>query len=195
MRSNRKFGLALFCAAALAGCEPGATLAPLSDTEREDLIRTAQTTSPYLKPGEKVRILVFGEDRLSGEFEIDPAGYLSLPLSGTVKASGMSKAQLERELAKKFRGEYLRDPKVTVDVVGFHPFYIMGEVGRPGEFPFRSGLNVMSAIALAGGPTYRASRSTVLIKHSDETGFREYPLNAEIPILPGDLVKLPERYF
>ena len=80
-------------------------------------------------------------------------------------------------------------------MVGFHPFYIMGEVGRPGEFPFRSGLNVMSAIALAGGPTYRASRSTVLIKHTDETGFREYPLNAEIPILPGDLIKLPERYF
>ena len=192
---NRKFGLALFCAVALAGCEPGATLAPLSESEREELIRNAQTTSPYLKPGERVRILVFGEDRLSGEFEIDPAGYLSLPLSGTVKASGLSKGQLEKELAKKFRGEYLRDPKVTVDVVGFHPFYILGEVGHPGEFPFRSGLNVMSALALAGGPTYRASRTTVLIKHSDETGFREYPLNAEIPILPGDLIKLPERYF
>ena len=191
----RKFGLALFCAVALAGCEPGATLEPLTDEERAELIRNAQTTSPYLKPGERVRILVFGEDRLSGEFEIDPAGSLSLPLAGTIKASGLSKAQLERELAKKFRGEYLRDPKVTVEVVGFHPFYIMGEVGHPGEFPFRSGLNIMSALALAGGPTYRASRSTVLIKHSDETGFREYPLNAEIPVLPGDLIKMPERYF
>jgi protein involved in polysaccharide export with SLBB domain len=195
MRFHRQFALALFSALALAGCEPGATLDPLSDEQRAELIRNAQTTSPYLKPGEKVRVLVFGEDRLSGEYEIDPAGYISLPLAGTIKASDLSKAQLERDLAKRFRGEYLRDPKVTVEVVGFHPFYILGEVGPPGEFPFRSGLNVMSAIALAGGPTYRASRHTVLIKHTDETGFREYPLNAEIPVLPGDLIKLPERYF
>ncbi len=195
MRFNRKFGLVLFCAVILAGCEPGATLDPLTDEQREELIRSAQTTSPYLKPGERVKIVVFGEDRLTGDYEIDPAGYLSLPLAGTIKAAGLSKAQLERDLAKKFRGEYLRDPKVTVEVVGFHPVYIMGEVGHPGEFPFRTGLNVMSAIALAGGPTYRASRHTVLIKHADETGFREYPLNAEIPILPGDLIKLPERYF
>ena len=103
--------------------------------------------------------------------------------------------QLERELTNKFRGEYLRDPKVTVEVVGFHPFYIMGEVNHPGEFPFRSGLNVMSALAIAGGPTYRASRSTVLIKHADETGFREYSLDAEVPVLHGDLLKMPERYF
>ncbi|ARN80618.1 polysaccharide biosynthesis/export family protein [Methylocystis bryophila] len=195
MRFKRKFGVVLFCAVTLTACEPGATLDPLTDEQREELIRTAQTTSPYLKPGERVRIVVFGEDRLTGEYEIDPAGNLSLPLAGTIKASGLSKAQLERDLAKRFRGEYLRDPKVTVDVVGFHPFYIMGEVGRAGEFPFRSGLNVMSAIALAGGPTYRASRHTVLIKHADEPGFREYPLNAEIPVLPGDLIKLPERYF
>jgi protein involved in polysaccharide export with SLBB domain len=195
MRFNRKFGLVLFCAVSLAGCEPGATLDPLTDEQRAELIRSAQTTSPYLKPGERVKIVVFGEDRLTGDYEIDPAGYLSLPLAGTIKASGLSKAQLERDLAKKFRGEYLRDPKVTVEVVGFHPVYIMGEVGHPGEFPFRTGLNVMSAIALAGGPTYRASRSTVLIKHADETGFREYPLNAEIPIFPGDLIKMPERYF
>ena len=195
MRLYGKFGLGILCALTLAGCEPGATLAPLTDQEREELIRTSQTTSPFLKPGEKIKITVFGEDRLSGEYEIDPAGYVSLPLAGTVKAAGLSKSQMEQDLAKKFRGEYLRDPKVTVDVASFRPFYIMGEVGHPGEFPFRSGLNVMSAIALAGGPSYRASRSTVLIQHQGESGFREYPLNATIPILPGDLVKLPERYF
>lgn len=195
MRFHKPFALVLFCAASLAACEPGATLDPLTDEQREELIRNAQTMSPYLKPGERVRVLVFGEDKLSGEYDIDPAGYVALPLAGTVKASGLSQVQLERELARKFRGEYLRDPKVTVEVVGFHPFYVMGEVNRSGEFPFRSGLNVMSALAIAGGPTYRASRSTVLIKHADETGFREYSLDAEIPVLPGDLIKLPERYF
>ncbi|HXY59439.1 MAG TPA: polysaccharide biosynthesis/export family protein [Methylocystis sp.] len=159
------------------------------------MIKSAATASPNLLPGEKIRVTVFGEDRLSGEYEIDPGGYVSLPLAGTVKASGLSKLQLEQDLAKKFRGEFLRDPKVTVDVASFRPFYILGEVGKPGEYPFKSGLNVMSAIALAGGSTYRASRSTMLIQHIGEAGFREYPLSPTIPVLPGDLLRLPERYF
>lgn len=185
----------MLAALALASCENYATLAPLSDAERDALIKTSQTTSPFLKPGERIKVTVFGEDRLSGEYEIDPAGFVSLPLAGTVKAAGLSKPQMEAELAKKFRGEYLRDPKVTVDVSSFRPIYIFGEVGHAGEFPFRSGLNVMSALALAGGSTYRASRNTVLIQHLGESGFREYPLNSTIPVLPGDLIRVPERYF
>lgn len=195
MKFFRKSSLAFLCALALASCDNGATLGPLSEEEREALIKSAATTSPNLQPGEKIKITVFGEDRLSGEYEIDPAGFVSLPLAGTLKAAGMSKTQLEQELAKKFRGEYLRNPKVTVDVASFRPFYIMGEVGKPGEYPYKSGLNVMSAIALAGGSSYRASRSAVLIQHSGESGFREYPLSPTIPVLPGDLIRLPERYF
>ena len=187
--------LVLLLGLALAGCDSAANLGPVSVQEREALIQTAATTSPNLQPGEKIRVTVFGEDRLSGEYEIDPAGFVSLPLAGTVKAAGLSKPQLEQELAKKFRGQYLRDPKVTVDVASFRPFYILGEVSKPGEYPFKSGLNIMSAIALAGGSTYRGSRSTILIQHIGEPGFREYPLSPTIPVLPGDLIRLPERYF
>ena len=110
-------------------------------------------------------------------------------------AAGLSKPELERVLAAKFRGEYLRDPKVTVDVSAFRPFYILGEVQKPGEYPYKGGLNVLSGIALAGGSTYRASRSSVMIQHTGENGFREYPLSPTIPLLPGDLVRVPERYF
>lgn len=191
----RSAGLCLSIGLVLAGCDSGSSLGPVSAEEREALIRTASTTAPNLQPGEKIRVTVFGEDRLSGEYEIDPAGYVSLPLAGTLKAAGLSKPQLEQELAKKFRGEYLRNPKVTVDVASFRPFYIMGEVGKPGEYAFKSGLNVMSAIALAGGSTYRASRSNVLIQHVGEQGFKEYPLTPTIPVLPGDLIRVPERYF
>lgn len=183
--------LALF----LASCDSGATLGPIDPAEQRALIESAATTSPTLQPGEKIRVTVFGEDRLSGEYEIDPAGFVSLPLAGTVKAAGLSKQELERSLSKKFSGEYLRDPKVTVDVTSFRPFYILGEVTKPGEFTFKSGLNVMSAIAIAGGTTYRASRSIVLIQHIGEAGFREYPLLPTIPVLPGDLIRIPERYF
>jgi protein involved in polysaccharide export with SLBB domain len=179
----------------MAGCESGGNLGPVSPAEQQALIESAATTSPNLHPGEKIRVIVFGEDRLSGEFEIDPAGFVSLPLAGTIKAAGLSKQQLERDLSKKFSGEYLRNPRVTVDIVSFRPFYIMGEVAKAGEYPFKSGLNVMSAIAIAGGTTYRANRSTVLIQHIGENGFREYPLLPTIPVSPGDLIRVPERYF
>lgn len=187
--------VALCLIVALAGCYDAANLGPVSAEEKDALIQSASNASPSLQAGEKIRITVFGEDRLSGDYEIDPGGYVSLPLAGTVKAAGMSKAQLEKELAKKFRGEYLRNPKVTVDVTSFRPFYILGEVSKPGEYAFKSGLNVMSALALAGGPTYRASRSYVLIQHAGESGFKEYPLSPTIPVSPGDLIRMPERYF
>lgn len=195
MRLSRLFHLALLASSALAGCNNGGNLGPVSAEEREALIRSASSTAPKLQAGEKIKVTVFGEDRLSGEYEIDPAGFVSLPLAGTVKAAGLSKPELEQELGKKFRGEYLRNPKVTVDVASFRPFYILGEVGKPGEYAYRSGLNVMSAAALAGGTTYRASRSTALIQHVGEEGFKEYPLSPTIPVLPGDLIRIPERYF
>eukprot|EP01037_Dinobryon_pediforme_P016819 gene16819-17000_t len=174
---------------AVSSCDGGAGIGAASVQDQKNMIEMAATTSPTLQPGDKIKVTVFGEDRLSGEFEIDPAGFVSLPLAGTVKAAGLSKQQLEQALAKKFKSEYLRDPKVTVDVSSFKPFYILGEVGKPGEYPFKGGLNLMSAIALAGGTTYRASRSTVMIKHSGDSDFKEYPLTPAIPIVPGDLIR------
>lgn len=188
-----KGGLLLLGLLASSCSDP--TLGPVTADEQRAMIEAAATTSPALQPGEKIHVIVFGEDRLTGEYEIDPAGFVSLPLAGTLKAAGLTKQQLEQGLAKKFSGEYLRNPKVTVDVTSFRPFYILGEVSKPGEYPYKSGLNVMSAIAVAGGATYRASRSLVLIQHIGETGFREYPISPTIPLLPGDLIKLPERYF
>src|SRR5580704_5173886 len=193
MHLSRRGLLLLFLV--MSVCDSGAYLGPVSPAEQQALIESAATTSPTLHPGEKIRVIVFGEDRLSGEYEIDPAGFVSLPLAGTIKAAGLSKQQLERDLSKKFSGEYLRNPKVTVDVTSFRPFYILGEVTKAGEYPFKSGLNVMSAIAIAGGTTYRANRSTVLIQHIGENGFREYPLSPTIPVSPGDLIRVPERYF
>ena len=80
-------------------------------------------------------------------------------------------------------------------IATFRPFYIIGEVEKPGEYAYKSGLNVLSATALAGGTTYRASRSYVMIQHPNESGMREYPFSSSVPVLPGDLVRVPERYF
>src|SRR4029450_13855369 len=148
--------------------------------------------APQLQPGDKIRISVFGEDKLSGDFEIDQSGRISLPLAGTVEAKGLTQSELEQALAKKFRSEYLKNPKVSVTIATLQPYYVKGEVEKPGEFVYKSGLNVLTALAIAGGPTYRASRSTVQIQRRGETSMRDDPISAYVPILPSDVIKVPE---
>jgi polysaccharide export outer membrane protein len=174
----------------VSGCA-GSTL-----SEAEQQAAVAAATSPAkLQPGDKIRIVVFGEDKLSGDYQLDQGGQISLPLAGTIKAQGLTQNELEQELAKKFRTQYLRDPKVTVTITTQRPYYIIGEVKNPGQFVYQSGLNVLTALAVAGGPTYRANRNTVEVQRLGETSMHEYPISASIPILPGDVVKVPQRYF
>ncbi len=166
-----------------------------SDPEAAGLAATNSMTELRLAPGDKVRVTVFGEDKLSGEYQIDNAGSLSLPLAGTIRGAGLTKPELENALTKKLQGEYLRSPKVTVEVTNFRPFYVLGEVSKPGEYPYRSGLNVLSAIAIAGGATYRASTSKVMIQRAGATEMTEYPQATMVLVLPGDVVRVPERFF
>src|SRR6187401_32702 len=116
----------------------------------------APTTAPIdlkLAPGDKLRVIVYGEEKLSGDYQIDNSGLISLPLAGTIQGSGLTKSELEMEITNKLKSQYLRNPRVTVDVASFRPFYILGEVAKPGEYQFTSGLNVLSAIAIAGAGT------------------------------------------
>lgn len=174
----------------LSGCSGTS----ISEAEKLSLAETA-TTPAKLQPGDKVRVDVYGEDKLGGEYQIDQAGQISLPLAGTVKAQGLTQTELEQALAKKFRSEYLRNPKVTVTIATLAPYYMMGEIKNPGQFAYRSGLNVLTAMAIAGGPTYRANRSTVEIQRRGEANRREYPISASVPVLPGDVINVPQRYF
>ncbi|KJC53633.1 polysaccharide biosynthesis protein [Bradyrhizobium sp. LTSPM299] len=154
------------------------------------------SVASILQPGDRVKITVYGEETLTGEYDVNPTGYVAMPLIGLIRASGKKQEQFGREVADRYRGGgYLQDPKVTVAIVQFKPFYVLGEALRPGEYPFRSGLDVHSAVAMAGGFTYRASRSAVLIRHGGEGIWKEYPLTEAVPIAPGDLIRVPERYF
>jgi protein involved in polysaccharide export with SLBB domain len=148
-----------------------------------------------LSAGDKLRVTVFGEDKLSGDFDLDLNGNASLPLAGTVNLAGQTKQQAEATIARKLRSEYLRSPKVTVDVTSFRPFYVIGQVERPGEFPYRNRLNIISAMAVAGGPTFRASKSKVFIQRGGVGAFEEVELSPSIPVYPGDIIRVPERYF
>jgi protein involved in polysaccharide export with SLBB domain len=150
----------------------------------------------HLQAGNKLKVTIYGEETLSGEYDISPSGTVSMPLVGAIRAAGRTRSDLERDIANRYRGGgFLQDPKVTVAVVQFRPFYILGEATTPGEYPFRSGLTVHSAVAMAGGFTYRASRSYVLIRHAGGEVWKEYPLTEPVAIEPGDLIRVPERYF
>jgi polysaccharide export outer membrane protein len=149
-----------------------------------------------VQPGDELKVLVFGEDALSGLYEITPAGTVSLPLIGTIIAAGHTRAELERIITRAYAaGKFLQEPKITVSVVSYQPFYIFGEVTLPGQYPFKSGLDVLTAVATAKGFTYRASRTSVLIRHPGQKVWQEYSLAAPVAVAPGDLIRVPERYF
>jgi polysaccharide export outer membrane protein len=180
----------------LAGCDSTQVLGPGVVDNLAAPGPGGATGAIRLQAGDKIKVTVYGEDKLTGEYEIDPGGSVSLPLAGTVQAAGLTKSELEQLLSKKFSSaNYLKNPKVTVDIATFRPFYVLGEVEKPGEYPYKGGLNVVSAIAVAGGNTYRASRSNVLIQRVGEAGFHEYPMSSTVPVYPGDLIRVPERYF
>jgi hypothetical protein len=151
--------------------------------------------APVLQSGDKIKVTVYGEDNLNGIYDIDPSGSVNVPLAGTIRAAGRTKGELQRDIARRYKSEYLQDPKVTVEVASFRPIYILGEAEKPGEYPYKSGLNLIAAVTAAGGFTYRASRDYVLIQHPGQQVWRRYPLSTSVAIGPGDLIRIPERYF
>lgn len=159
----------------------------------------ASATPPVyrLGPGDKIRVNVFGEETLSREYAITSAGELSFPLIGEMNAAGKSPAELGTELTKRLGAGYIEDPRVSVEMIGYRPFYILGEVERSGEFPYVTNLSAMQAVALGGGYTYRADRRQVFIRRAGENEERAYRLDEGNPvwIMPGDTIRIGERYF
>jgi len=182
----------LAVAVTLSACGSG-NVQPATQAELSAL-KAAAASPPPLQPGEKLHVLVYDEPTLTGDFVIDPSGFLSLPVVGTMKVAGMTPAQLQDKLVTALQAAHLKNPGVTVEVAEFRPFYILGEVDKPGAYPYVGGLNIMSAIAIAGGQTYRADQSKVLIQHVGEANMHSYDLDWPIPIMPGDIIQIPRRY-
>src|SRR5262249_24560768 len=149
--------------------------------ERQALQAQA-AAAPRLQAGDKIHVTGYNEPSLSGDYQIDPSGFVSLPLAGTMRAAGLTQAELEQPVQAKFSTDYLKNPKITVGVTEFRPFYIVGEVEKPGAYPYTGGLSVLSAIAIAGGATYRADQSKVQIQHPGENEMHEYEANSPIPV-------------
>jgi polysaccharide export outer membrane protein len=148
-----------------------------------------------IRPSDQLRIQVYDDQNITGEYLVDSAGYVSIPLAGRVKASGLTPPQLERAIIAKLASGVLKKPDVTVQVLGYGPVYVHGEVKRGGEFPYRPGLTIMDAVALAGGYTYRADETAAFVTRAGSRIERGYALESTVRIYPGDNIRIPERFF
>ena len=177
----------------LAACEAGPMTSARSSSTDAQSTRSAGAYA--LGAGDRLRITVFGQEDLSGEFEVDGAGAISMPLIGQVSAAGKTTPALEQAITASLAEGYLRDPRVSAEVINYRPFYILGEVSSAGEYPYTSGLSVLNAVASAGGFTYRANKRIVFIKAVDGDGEITYQLNSQVLVQPGDTIRIGERIF
>jgi len=145
--------------------------------------------------GDTLRLTVFREESLSGEFQVGESGAINLPLVGDIQASGKTIPEFRTDLTALLGQEFVRDPNVTVAVVSYRPVYVLGEVENPGQFDYAENMTVYALVARAGGFTYRADQSIVMIRHENEVEERAYELTSGGAVLPGDTVRFVARYF
>ncbi len=147
--------------------------------------------------GDKLHIIVFGEDTLTGDYVITSGGNLTFPLVGNLPASDKTVEQLQTVLSTKLADGYVNNPRVSIQVVSFRPFYILGEVNRPGEYPVSTGLTLQQAVASAGGYTYRANTRRIFLKRANEVQEKLIDLREAGPIVvrAGDTIRISERHF
>lgn len=148
-----------------------------------------------LGSGDKIRISVYNEPTLSGEFSVTADGLLSLPLIGDVKVAGKSAGEVSATIQEMLGNGYLKDPKIGLEIVTYRPFFILGEVKTPGQFPYATGMTALNAIALAQGFSPRAQKSVVYIRQAGRTDEIAYKLTPDLRVLPGDTIRIGERYF
>jgi protein involved in polysaccharide export with SLBB domain len=153
------------------------------------------TLAYRLDTGDKVKVTVYGEDDLSGEFDVDGSGNVRLPLIGQVHAAGLSLKDFETAVEAKLAAGYLVNPKVSCEVTNYRPFTILGEVNKPGEYPYENGMTVLNAVALGGGYTYRADKDEVYIRRKGSQTEVKLPADDRTSVYPGDTVRVDERIF
>lgn len=153
------------------------------------------TGSFKLSPGDKVRITTYGEPTLTGEFAVSSDEVIAFPLIGNVETKNKDASAIQKEIETRLAAGYVRDPKVNVDVIAVRPVYVLGEVNKPGEYPFTQGLTVRGAVAKADGFTYRANTKRVFLRRAGETVERPFDLAVDFAIQPGDTIRIGERYF
>ena len=148
-----------------------------------------------LDAGDKLRVVVYGQEGLTNTYAIDAGGSITMPLIGAVPARGRTPAGLASEITAKLRNGYIREPSVAVEIEAYRPFFILGEVAAPGQYPYVPNMSVESAVAIAGGFSPRARRDRVTLTHTDHSGSSRYVVPLGTALSPGDTVLVGERWF
>jgi polysaccharide export outer membrane protein len=213
MRGVHAAILCLLAALALTGCAsrsgPVAIMQPRSDLDSlaygsapraPAVYATAPMPATYdaayrLDAGDKLRVVVYGQEGLTNTYAIDAGGAITMPLIGSVPARGRTPAELASAISARLRGGYIRDPSVAVEIEAYRPFFILGEVAAPGQYPYVPNMSVESAVAIAGGFSPRAKRDYVTLTHTDASGSSRYVVPLGTPLRPGDTVFVHERWF
>ncbi|MGJ4931093.1 polysaccharide biosynthesis/export family protein [Bradyrhizobium sp. HKCCYLS2038] len=149
----------------------------------------------HLDAGDKLRVVVYGQEGLTNTYAIDASGSITMPLIGSVPARGRTTAGLAAEITTKLRNGYIREPSVAVEIEAYRPFFILGEVQAPGQYPYVPNMTVESAIAIAGGFSPRARRDIVTLTHTDASGAARYEVPLGTSLKPGDTIQVGERWF
>lgn len=171
----------------LAGCSGLSGLPPIPPTSTADY---------RLGAGDQVRLITFGDEQLTGEFRVNDNGNIALPLLGAVKAAGMTTTELQTEVTEALTSRNLyKDPSVSVEVIAYRPVFVLGEVARPGQYPYQPGMTVVTAVAIAGGFTYRAIEDQVSIVRAVNDKAVEGRAARQTPVRPGDVITVHERTF
>jgi protein involved in polysaccharide export with SLBB domain len=197
---------------ALAACDGDPTPVVHENTNGDGSLSLAPTNAPggarggpgiggrdpdyRLGAEDRIRITVFGQPTLTGEYTLDGNGVLAFPLIGNVNVQGQTTGQLQQAIASRLDPDFLRNPSVSAEVITRRPFYVIGEVKKPGNFPYVTDMTALQAVAMAGGYTYRARQNNLYIKRLDANGrLVRVVATPETKIRPGDTVEIKERLF
>lgn len=176
---------------ALSGCAATPAASPPAVSAA-----TAASSGDYkIAPGDVLNIIVYGHDDLSGNYIVNAEGNISMPLINQVSTSGVSTVDLESRLIEMLQPDYLRHPDVSVKLLSYRPIYVLGEVRNAGSFPYQPNMSVLSAIALAGGYTYRAAKKKLIVVRGDDESRQETRVTESSTLQPGDTVIIPQRLF
>ncbi|MCK5516816.1 MAG: polysaccharide export protein [Desulfobulbaceae bacterium] len=148
-----------------------------------------------LGSGDKLQVIVFNQKDLSGEYTINGTGRFSMPLIGSLIAAGNTPLELEEQIKNKLKPDFIRNPRVSIEVMNYRPFYIMGEVKEPNSYPYVDGMTYMTAVAIAGGFSYRAKKEYALVKRKNDENPIEFKVNMNEQVHPGDIIRIDERFF
>src|ERR1700726_1735085 len=193
--SSSDSGGAIAALRASFAAAPQRSYAPASEAYQAAPMPVASDVGYRLDAGDKLRVVVYGQEGLTNTYAIDAGGSITMPLIGSVPARGRNPASLAAEISAKLRNGYIREPSVAVEIESYRPFFLLGEVAAPGQYPYVPNMSVESAVAIAGGFSPRALRDRVTLTHADGSGSSRVVVPLGTALSPGDTVLVGERWF